>query len=82
MGKRETRPDAWARLCDDMSDALSGLIEMKDDFETWRDNLPPGLDETPTAEKLDAVLELDLDNIQSEIDEIAETELPMGFGRD
>ena len=54
MGKRETRPATWARLCGDMSDALSGLIEMK----------------------------LDLDNIQSVIDEIAETELPMGFGRD
>jgi hypothetical protein len=34
------------------------LVDMLDRFQTWRDNLPSSLADSPTAEALDAVLEL------------------------
>ena len=47
---RRSRPERWA-------DAVQTLADMLDRFQTWRDNLPSSLADSPTAEALDAVLE-------------------------
>jgi hypothetical protein len=53
------------------------LAELLDEFQEWRDNLPSGLANSPTAEALDAVLDL-----RGYVEELQALELPKGFGRD
>ncbi len=45
------------------------------DYAAWADNLPDGLRDTATAEALQAIVDLDLDNL-------ATIEPPRGYGRD
>jgi hypothetical protein len=58
-------------------DAVQTLADMLDQFQEWRDNLPPSLAESPTAEALDAVLEL-----RGHVEDLQAVQLPKGFGRD
>jgi hypothetical protein len=67
---RRRRPQQWA-------DAEQTLADLLDRFEEWRENLPPSLANSATAEVLDAVLEL-----RSDVEELQAVELPKGFGRD
>jgi hypothetical protein len=53
---------------------LAGLL---DQFEKWRDKLPSSLADSPTAEALDAVLEL-----RGHVEDLQAVQLPKGFGRD
>jgi hypothetical protein len=50
---------------------------MLDRFQEWRDNLPTSLEDSPTAEALDAVLEL-----RGHVEDLQAVRLPKGFGRD
>jgi hypothetical protein len=54
---------------------MAALIDLQDDYRVWRDNLPPNLEGSRLAEKLDAILELDLD-------ELLAIDPPRGYGRD
>lgn len=65
---RRSRPQRWR-------DAVAELVELQGDCQAWLDALPESLQDTPTAEALRAVCELDL----SELDGV---EPPKGFGRD
>jgi hypothetical protein len=67
---RRSRPQQWA-------DAVQTLADLLDRFQEWRDNLPSGLADSPTAAALDAVLEL-----RGYVEELQAVELPKGFGRD
>jgi hypothetical protein len=67
---RRSRPQQWA-------DAVQTLADHMDQFQEWRDNLPPSLANGATAEALDAVLEL-----RGCVEELQAAELPKGFGRD
>ena len=92
MGRPISRPKRWERAVLDARQALSevesameDLKEMQEEFSEWRDNLPEGLDQSPVAEKLDAMMDLDLDmdsSIEDTLDECENAELPLGFGRD
>jgi hypothetical protein len=53
------------------------LLDVLDGYQAWRDNLPPGLAESTTADRLDEVLAL-----RDLVDQLAAAELPKGFGRD
>jgi hypothetical protein len=66
--RRESRPQRWHR-------AVQELLALQEEYQEWLDNLPESLEGTALAEKLQAVCELDLE-------EIADIELPLGFGRD
>jgi hypothetical protein len=48
-----------------------------DQFQEWRNNLPSSLENSATAEALDAVLDL-----RGYVEELQAVELPKGFGRD
>jgi hypothetical protein len=50
---------------------------MLDQFQKWRDNLPSNLEDSPTADALDSVLEL-----RGHVEDLQAVELPKGFGRD
>jgi hypothetical protein len=67
---RRSRPQRWA-------DAVDTLMSVIDDYQLWRDNMPPSLADTPTAERIDAVLEL-----RDLVEQLQAAELPKGFGRD
>lgn len=67
---RRSRPQKW-------DDALETLVSVLDDYQLWRDNMPPSLADTPTAERIDAVLEL-----RDLVEQLQAAELPKGFGRD
>ena len=62
------RPKRWAA-------AIAVLIDLQDEYRAWLDNLPTSLDESRLAEKLQAIAELDLEELQA-------IEPPRGYGRD
>jgi len=78
----ESRAKRWEKACIEASDAISRLQELRDEYQDWRDNIPENLDSSPFVEKLDAVLELALDEASDIIEEAAAADLPLGFGRD
>jgi hypothetical protein len=62
------RPRRWAA-------AVGTLIDLQDDYRAWLDNLPANLEESRLAEKLQAITEIDLDELQA-------IDPPRGYGRD
>ena len=64
---RRSRPQRWR-------DAVAELIELQADYQQWLDGLPESLADTPTADALRAVCDLDLSGL--------EIDPPRGFGRD
>ncbi len=65
---RRSRPQRW-------HDAVAELLALQAEYTAWCDTLPDGLSETPTAEALKAIAELDLSDL-------AAIEPPRGYGRD
>lgn len=70
-------------------DALDDVKDIKEEYQEWYDNLPESLQNSPTAELLTTITELDLEpdaedieSIETAIDEAENVELPRGFGRD
>ena len=107
MPRGPSRPKQWAAAVSACEAALSNLEEahaaleaaaadlrsVQEEYENWKDNLPENLANSPLAEKLDAVCELQIEDIASNVesavsearDVISEAEgidLPQGFGRD
>src|SRR5271169_1957096 len=62
------RPRRWAA-------AVANLIDLQDDYRAWLDNLPANLEGSRLAEKLQAITEIDLDELQA-------IDPPRGYGRD
>jgi hypothetical protein len=67
---RRSKPQQWA-------DAVETLLNILDGYQEWRDNMPPGLSESTTAERIDEVLAL-----RDLVEQLQTAELPKGFGRD
>ena len=65
---RRSRPRRWR-------DAVAELLALQTEYGTWLDALPESLHETAMAEALQAIVDLDLDTLAS-------TEPPRGYGRD
>jgi hypothetical protein len=62
------RPIRWAA-------AVTTLVEVQQEYRAWLDHLPTNLDGSPLAEKLQAIAELDLEELQA-------IDPPRGYGRD
>jgi len=62
------RPKRWAA-------AVAVLIDLQDEYRVWLDNLPTSLQGSRLAERLQAITELDLDELQA-------IDPPRGYGRD
>jgi hypothetical protein len=67
---RRSKPQQWA-------DAVETLLGLLDGYQDWRDNLPPGLEDSATAQRIDEVLAL-----RDLVEQLQGIELPKGFGRD
>jgi hypothetical protein len=65
---RRSRPQRWR-------DAVAELIALKAEYAEWLDKLPDSLRDTPTDEALQAIFDLDLDELTAIIP-------PSGYGRD
>ena len=63
-----SRPRRWAA-------AVATLIDLQDDYRAWLDTLPANLEASKLAEKLQAIAELDLEQLQA-------IDPPRGYGRD
>jgi hypothetical protein len=55
--------------------AVAALVGLQEEYRAWLDNLPPTLESSTLADKLQAIVELDLDGLQ-------EIDPPRGYGRD
>lgn len=62
------RPRRWAA-------AVAALVDLQDEYRAWLDNLPANLEASRLAEKLQAIAELDLEELQA-------IDPPRGYGRD
>jgi DNA-directed RNA polymerase subunit RPC12/RpoP len=82
VGKGQSKTERWSEASRIAREAIEELIEIQSDYEYWRDNLPEGLAEGPTAELLSEVCDLDLNTAIEIIEEADEIALPKGFGRD
>lgn len=67
---RRSKPQQWA-------DATGTLLSILDSYQDWRDNMPPGLADSATAQLIDEVLAL-----RDLVEQLDAAELPKGFGRD
>jgi hypothetical protein len=65
---RRARAQRW-------HDTVAGLIALQAEYAAWYDVLPDNLRDTATAVALQAIVELDLDDLLG-------IEAPRGFGRD
>ena len=65
---RRSRPQRWR-------DAVDELLALQAEYAQWLDALPEATHDSPTGQALQAIIDLDLN-------EIADVELPRGFGRD
>ena len=65
---RRSRPQRWR-------DAVAELVALQDEYRDWFEALPEATRDGATGDALQAILDLDLD-------EIAAIEPPRGFGRD
>ncbi len=77
-----SRPQRWAKAIEVARAAVIDLEELRSEYEEWLDNMPEGLEDSPTAEKLQEIVDLDLDQLTDGLDEFENAELPRGFGRD
>ncbi|MBV8109728.1 MAG: hypothetical protein JO012_08165 [Hyphomicrobiales bacterium] len=62
------RPQRWTT-------AVTALLALQDEYRAWLDSLPANLEGSSTAEKLQAIAELDLN-------ELLAIDPPRGYGRD
>src|SRR5271167_3262799 len=62
------RPERWAA-------AVTVLVDLQNEYRAWLDNLPASLEASRLAEKLQAITELDLEELQA-------IDPPRGYGRD
>jgi hypothetical protein len=65
---RRSRPQRWR-------DAVVELLALQAEYAQWLAALPDSLSDSPTAEALEAIVDLDLT-------ELADIEPPRGYGRD
>ena len=80
--KQQSRTKRWADAAGRAVDALTELHEMWQEFEAWRENMPENLEGSALAEKLDAILEIEIEQALDVANEADGADLPLGFGRD
>jgi hypothetical protein len=62
------RPARWVA-------AVAALLCLQEEYRAWPDNLPANLESSLLADKLQTIIDLDLEELQA-------VDLPRGYGRD
>jgi hypothetical protein len=58
-------------------DAVDTLLAILEGYQEWRDNMPAGVSDSATAQRLDDVL-----GLRDLVEQLQGVDLPQGFGRD
>lgn len=74
-GAREQRPARPLSRTERWATAVATLLAVQEQYRGWFDNLPANLEGSRLAEKLEAICELDLEELRA-------IDLPRGYGRD
>ena len=93
MTKFASRPKRWTVAVEKaqaaavaLQDAFLELRDLQEEYAEWLNNLPDNLQDGVVAQKLQAVADLDLLDLDdfdlSVLDEAEAVELPRGFGKD
>ena len=72
----------WALACGEVSGGLDDLRSIQDEYREWLDNMPENFQASTTAQKLEQVIDLDVESVLLFVDEAESIDLPLGFGRD
>lgn len=80
--KQPSRGDRWHDAAGRALAALNDLIEVQEEYQEWRDNLPENLQGSALGEKLNDVADMDLESARDTVEEAEAADLPLGFGRD
>ena len=54
---------------------MATLVDLQEEYRAWLENLPPNLESSRLADKLETIIELDLEALQA-------IDPPRGYGRD
>ena len=77
--------DAIAKMREaqsDLEEAVSELHEVQQEYSDWNDNLPDNLRNSPLGEKLEEIVNLDIENLADNVtNAIDEAEMQSFFGR-
>jgi hypothetical protein len=74
---RYRRPADRRSKAKQWDDAVDTLLTILDRYQEWRDNMPAGVSDSATAQRLDDVLAL-----RDLVEQLQGVDLPQGFGRD
>lgn len=80
--KNPTRQERWNEAIGELRAGLSSLEDVWYEYHNWHESLPENLLDSPVGEKLQEVMDLPVEEIESLIEECDAAELPLGFGRD
>jgi ParB-like chromosome segregation protein Spo0J len=80
--KEKSRPARWSDAAARAIEAIEQLQELQGEYQIWQDGLPENLQTSAVAEKLDAIVGIDFDSALAIVQEAADADLPLGFGRD
>ena len=78
----ESRSKAWARLAGQAAENVEALIEYQQEFQDVKDGQPENLQNGPLTQKCDVICDIDLRSALETLEEAANAEVPLGFGRD
>jgi hypothetical protein len=72
-----------------LEEMLQELVDLQAEYEEWFEGMPENLQSSPAGEKLQAIMDLDINgayeyasSISDIVSECDTAELPLGFGRD
>lgn len=82
MAKQKSRAARWSEAATKASDGLQELEDLRQEYEEWLGNLPENLQSSALGEKLQSVVDLDIQGALDTVGEAEGLDLPMGFGRD
>lgn len=101
--RRQSRPKRWAAAvsaaqsaltevvsaADRLREAMESLREVQSEYGDWLEDLPDSLRGSELGQRLEAVSDLDLEDLETDADSLESrladaeaAELPRGFGRD
>lgn len=80
--KPMSRPQRWADAASAAGSALSELQSIQEEYQGWFDNLPENLQQSGLGEKLQTIVDLDIQTALDAAQEAESADLPRGFGND
>lgn len=81
IGAAKSKSGRWREAARIAQEALEELIGVREEYENWKDNLPENLAESETAQQLQEICDLNLEDALELIEEAKQVELPRGFGK-